>query len=89
MAAWTMATWIRLPGHTSRQAAIAAPSRALRPSCGAIEAWAATPWKVARLPVSDGVHRVDADLPVSVIAYGYDRDVSYGYAAGLNLVEDD
>lgn len=47
-----------------------------------------TGWKVARVPVADGVHRIFADLPVSVIAYGYDRDVSYGYAAGLNLVEE-
>lgn len=45
-------------------------------------------WKVARVAVSDGVHKVVANMPVSVIAYGYDRDVSYGYAAGLNLVED-
>ncbi len=47
-----------------------------------------SPWKVARIPVRDGVHRVYADQPISVIAYGYDRDVSYGYAAGLNLVPD-
>lgn len=45
-------------------------------------------WKVARVAVSDGVHKVVANMPVSVIAYGYDRDVSYGYAAGLNLVEE-
>ena len=46
-------------------------------------------YKVARVAVADGVHRVTATQPVSVIAYGYDRDVSYGYAAGLNLVEED
>ncbi len=45
-------------------------------------------WKVARVSVADGVHRLVSDQPVSVIAYGYDRDVSYGYAAGLNLVEE-
>jgi hypothetical protein len=44
-------------------------------------------WKVARVPVGDGVHRVDATAPVGVIAYGFDDDVSYGYAAGLNLVD--
>ncbi len=44
-------------------------------------------WKVARLSVADGVHRVSATRPVGVIAYGYDDDVSYGYAAGLNLVD--
>ena len=37
---------------------------------------------------ADGTHRVVADQAISVIAYGYDRDVSYGYAAGLNLVEE-
>jgi hypothetical protein len=42
-------------------------------------------YKVARLVVSDGVHTLSATDKVSVIAYGYDRHVSYGYAAGLNL----
>jgi len=42
-------------------------------------------WRVARLKVSDGVHRITATEPVGVIVYGYDRDVSYGYPAGLNL----
>ncbi len=45
-------------------------------------------WKVARVSVADGTHKVIANQPISVIAYGFDRDVSYGYAAGLNLVED-
>jgi hypothetical protein len=44
-------------------------------------------WKVARIPVADGVHKVTANKPVGVIAYGFDDDVSYGYAAGLNLVD--
>ncbi len=50
--------------------------------------WVAIPgtgYKVARLKVADGIHRVLADKEVGVIAYGYDKDVSYGYAAGLNL----
>jgi hypothetical protein len=34
---------------------------------------------------NDGVHRVEADLPVMVIAYGFDNRVSYGYAAGTEL----
>ena len=45
-------------------------------------------WKVARVGVGDGAHKVVANQPISVIAYGYDRDVSYGYAAGLNLLEE-
>lgn len=44
-------------------------------------------WKVARVEVSDGVHKVVSNQNVGVIAYGYDKDVSYGYAAGLNLVD--
>lgn len=44
-----------------------------------------TGFRVARLQVSDGVHEVTATEPVGIIVYGYDRDVSYGYTAGLNL----
>ena len=33
----------------------------------------------------DGVHHVDADLPVLVLVYGFDAYVSYGYAAGTQL----
>ncbi len=36
---------------------------------------------------NDGVHHVQADLPVSVIAYGFDSFVSYAYAAGTQLKE--
>lgn len=42
-------------------------------------------WKVARFPIGDGVHFIRADLPLSVIVYGYDQYVSYGYPGGLNL----
>ena len=44
-----------------------------------------TDWLVARLPVADGTHKVEADQPVGIVAYGYDNDVSYGYTAGLSL----
>ena len=44
-----------------------------------------TEYRVARLMVSDGAHRIDASQPVGVIVYGYDDDVSYGYPAGLDL----
>jgi len=44
-----------------------------------------TGYKVARIKVNDGVHTISATEPVGVIVYGYDRDVSYGYPAGLNL----
>jgi hypothetical protein len=34
---------------------------------------------------NDGVHSVQSDRPVMVIAYGFDNRVSYGYAAGTEL----
>jgi hypothetical protein len=36
---------------------------------------------------SDGVHRVFSDRPIGVIVDGFDRNVSYGYAAGTDLRE--
>ncbi len=54
---------------------------------GNFEAIGDTGFRVARLKVNDGVHRINATAPVGVIAYGYDRDVSYGYTAGLNLTD--
>jgi hypothetical protein len=35
----------------------------------------------------EGVHHVQADVPVGVIAYGFDAFVSYAYAAGTQLKE--
>jgi hypothetical protein len=46
-------------------------------------------WHIARFPIGDGVHFIEADKPVSVIVYGYDQYVSYGYPGGLNLDVDD
>lgn len=42
-------------------------------------------FKVARMSVADGVHRVTASAALGVVVYGYDDDVSYGYPAGTNL----
>ena len=36
-------------------------------------------------PLGDGVHFIRSSEPVSVIVYGYDQYVSYGYPGGLNL----
>jgi hypothetical protein len=36
---------------------------------------------------NDGVHHVQADEPIGVIAYGFDSFVSYAYAAGTELKE--
>ena len=44
-----------------------------------------SPYYVARLPVSDGIHSISASAPISVVVYGYDDDVSYGYLGGLGL----
>jgi hypothetical protein len=35
----------------------------------------------------DGVHRVQADVPVGVLVYGFDYRVSYAYAGGTELVD--
>jgi len=42
-------------------------------------------WSVARLPINKGPHKITATKPVGVWVYGYDDDVSYGYAAGAKL----
>jgi hypothetical protein len=36
---------------------------------------------------NDGVHRVQSDLPVGVIVYGFDAFVSYAYPGGTQLRE--
>jgi hypothetical protein len=36
---------------------------------------------------NDGVHHVQADQPVGVVAYGFDSYVSYAYAGGTDLRE--
>ena len=52
---------------------------------GYFEAIGSSGWGVTRLKLSDGNHRLSSDKPVGVVVYGFDRDVSYGYTAGLNL----
>ena len=42
---------------------------------------------VARLPVEAGVHHLVSTAPAGVTVIGYDKDVSYGYPAGMNLSE--
>lgn len=39
----------------------------------------------ARLPIGHGAHRVQAEAPIAVYAYGYDAYVSYGFLAGSFL----
>ncbi|MDP6944104.1 MAG: hypothetical protein QF464_08150, partial [Myxococcota bacterium] len=52
---------------------------------GYFTAIASSSYKVARIKVGDDIHRVESTEPIGVVAYGFDRDVSYGYMAGLNL----
>jgi hypothetical protein len=42
-------------------------------------------YEAIRLLISDGPHRLTASEPVGLYVYGFDRYVSYGYPAGLNL----
>ena len=42
-------------------------------------------YKMTRIFVGEGVHRVKADQSVAVDVYGFDQYVSYGYPAGLDL----
>ena len=41
----------------------------------------------ARIRIEDGVHTLNADAPVGLVVHGYDSFVSYGYPAGLDLVD--
>ncbi len=49
------------------------------------EAFGENGFRAARRLVADGVHTIAADFPVGVMVHGYDRFVSYGYPAGLDL----
>ncbi len=64
-------------------ATVALDGIAIGPS--ALTAIPGTGYSVARLAVSDGIHEVIATAPMSVVVYGYDDDVSYGYLGGLGL----
>lgn len=50
-----------------------------------VETAAGSGWSTARLAVTDGVHRLEADQPVGLTVTGYDQYVSYGYPGGLDL----
>ncbi|MFP4597759.1 MAG: hypothetical protein ACLFVJ_05885 [Persicimonas sp.] len=51
----------------------------------AAEAISGTNWQVYQVPVSAGVHTVEADQPVGLTVHGYDQYVSYAYPGGLSL----
>jgi hypothetical protein len=44
-------------------------------------------WSTAIVPVADGFHKLDADVPFGIVSYGYDCRVSYAFPGGLNLEE--
>jgi hypothetical protein len=50
-----------------------------------IDPLAPSPYNVAKGQQNDGVHLLEADVPVMVLVYGFDNYVSYGYAAGTQL----
>ena len=49
------------------------------------EPFAGGDWERAYVPVSPGSHEFLAAEPFGLVAYGWNRAVSYGYPAGLNL----
>ncbi len=42
-------------------------------------------WQIARLPIAAGSHRLQLTQKGGLVVYGYDKDVSYGYAGGAGL----
>ncbi len=44
-----------------------------------------TKYSVAHIKVMDGTHSIKSNVPVGLQVYGYDSDVSYGFAGGLDL----
>ncbi len=43
--------------------------------------------RVIHVPVTPGVHHIQASVPFGLIVYAYDRYVSYAYPGGLNLTK--
>lgn len=50
-----------------------------------VETAAGSGWSTARLSVTDGVHKLEADQDVGLTVTGFDQYVSYGYPGGLDL----
>jgi hypothetical protein len=46
-----------------------------------------TEFKVARIALTDGPHRITGTAPFGIVVYGYHDDVSYGYPGGANLFD--
>jgi len=42
-------------------------------------------WQIGRLPIAAGTHRLQLTQKGGLVVYGYDKDVSYGYAGGAGL----
>ncbi len=54
---------------------------------GSVQPVAGTDYGLYRAEVSDGVHSLKASEPVSLVVYGYDGAVSYGYPGAMGLKE--
>jgi hypothetical protein len=50
-----------------------------------IEELGTSGYRAIRVPILTGSHKLTSDDPVGLYVYGFDRFVSYGYPAGLNL----
>jgi hypothetical protein len=74
----TEATTINLDG-TNLSEAVLTQRGAL------IEPVGDTGYRAIRVPIPEGPHTLTASNPVGLYVYGFDRFVSYGYPAGLNL----
>jgi hypothetical protein len=46
-----------------------------------------TGYSVYRTKVNDGSHTIWSDKKIGIMVYGYDDDVSYGYAGGMGLIK--
>jgi hypothetical protein len=44
-----------------------------------------SPYRYVHIPIEDGAHRVEGNLPFGIVVYAFDDWVSYAFTGGLNL----
>jgi hypothetical protein len=42
-------------------------------------------WVALRCPLAEGAHKMNADNPFGIVAYGYGRAGSYAFVGGANV----